>query len=71
MMNWFGGGWFMMLFWWIVIIAVVIMIVNYVNRSKYHPGTGDTALEILKKRYARGEINQEEFDKMKKEILNS
>lgn len=29
----------------------------------------ETALDILKKRYTRGEISKEEFGKMKKEIL--
>ncbi|MFO8030679.1 MAG: SHOCT domain-containing protein [Cyclonatronaceae bacterium] len=31
--------------------------------------TGDTALETLKKRYARGEIDKEEFEKRKKDLL--
>ena len=30
----------------------------------------DTALEILKKRYAKGEISKEEFDRIKKDLAN-
>ncbi len=30
----------------------------------------DTALEILKKRYAKGEISKDEFDRMKKDLAN-
>ena len=33
-------------------------------------GDSDTALEILKKRYVKGEITKEEFDRMKKDILS-
>lgn len=33
-------------------------------------GESETALEILKKRYAKGEITREEFDQMKKDILS-
>lgn len=37
---------------------------NYVN-----PSTLDTPLEILKKRYARGEIDQQEYKSRKQDLL--
>jgi putative membrane protein len=33
-------------------------------------GDSETALEILKKRYAKGEINNKEFEQMKKDIMS-
>jgi len=32
-------------------------------------GTSETPLDVLKKRYARGEINKEEFDKIRRDLL--
>jgi len=74
MMNWgYGGmmgyglgGWIM----WIIFIAVIVLIVYLLvvqGRSR-GAGGGDSAVEILKRRYARGEISRDEFEKMKKDL---
>jgi len=70
MMGYGGyGGMFMWLIW-ILIAGVIIYFV--VDRMKNSPKTGnsstETALDILKKRYARGEITKEEFEKLKIDI---
>ncbi len=70
MMGYEGyGGMFM----WILIIVIAVGIVFFVlDRSKKTgsgPGaTSDSPMDILKARYARGEIDQEEFERMKKEL---
>lgn len=69
MMNNGFGEWMMgsmgllHILFWILIIAGVVMIVLWLSgRGK------ESALEILKQRYARGEIDKAAFERMKKDI---
>lgn len=58
--------------WLILIILAGVVIYFLLERSKRtrtledSPGEGPT--EILKKRYAKGEITKEEFDRLKREL---
>ena len=65
MMGWFGGG-FMMIVFWVVIIALIVWAVREV--SGRHPHSSSQALNILKERYAKGEISKEEFESKKKDL---
>ncbi len=70
-MEW-GMGWGMGFGWlfWLLIIGLVVFAVQRATA----PRTNETlreredALDILKKRYARGEITAEEFDEMRKRL---
>ena len=63
----FGGGLAMILMWLIPVVLVAALIVFLTKRPGF--GAGDnTSLDILKERYARGEIGKEEFDQKKREI---
>ena len=69
-MGWFGGI-FMLVFWILVIVAIIFFIRWLIHSSRGVPGSsqsGSRAMEILKERYARGEINKEEFDEKKKDL---
>jgi putative membrane protein len=70
-MWWMGGAWgfgmmlMMFIFWGLVIAGLVLGIRWLISESKGR--SGDSALEILRQRYARGEINKEEFEAKKKD----
>ena len=63
----FGGG--MWVFWILVIAAVIFGIkVAISGNEKKENHAEDSPLEILKKRYARGEIDEEEFSSRRKDL---
>jgi putative membrane protein len=66
--GWFGMGGFMWLFWLVPIILIVFAVKFFSDQSGRSNMT-ETPLEILKKRYARGEINKEDFERLKKDLL--
>lgn len=67
-----GGGFLMMILWTVLLIAILIWIFKAIqNRSNKRISTSlknDTPLDILKKRYASGEISKEEYDKIKRDL---
>jgi putative membrane protein len=56
----------MILFWVLIIVAVVLGIRWLMGQGK--ESQSDSALEVLRQRYARGEINKEEFESRKKDL---
>lgn len=67
----FGGPWGMivgLVFWALVIYGVFYLISSLAKRQSEEVGKEETPLEILKRRYAKGEIDDEEFAKRKKDL---
>lgn len=74
--NWYGGGSGAFIAFHIIgcllFLALIIIVVRYCffgAHKHYHNGRGtDTAIDIAKQRYAKGEISKEEYDKILKDI---
>ena len=69
-MWWWGWGigmmLMMLLFWGLVIAGLVLAIRWLLDQGKHARAV--TALEILKQRYAKGEIDKEEFEAKKRDL---
>ena len=57
---------FMFLFWGLVIVGIVVGIRWLVRQGRFE--VTDSALAILRQRYARGEINREEFEAKRRDL---
>jgi putative membrane protein len=76
MMGWdYGMGWFwsiIMVVFWIAVIVGIIFLIRWLVISSRTGGhvarSEDSPLEILKRRYARGEIDRQEFEEKKKDL---
>ena len=76
MTGWgYGTGWvgmILMAAFWIAVIVGIIFLIRWVVISTGTGGRGarseESALEILKRRYARGEIDKDEFAEKKKDL---
>ena len=67
------GGWGMGLGMWVIWLVIVVAFILIVKLVVDHSGTrssrqDETAVEILQKRFARGEIDADEYERRKKEL---
>jgi putative membrane protein len=64
---WGIGMMLMMLVFWGVVLVGLVLAIRWLFGQGRHPRR-DPALEILRERYARGEINREEFESRKRDL---
>lgn len=72
-MSWtcgtWGFGWgaaLMLVFWAVVIVGLGVLVWWLVRLGSAKPG--DPALEILRQRYARGDVSREEFEERRRAL---
>jgi putative membrane protein len=57
-----------LLFWALIIGGVTLLVVYFVRNPKFFSPSGELPLDILKARYARGDITKEQFDAIKRDL---
>ncbi len=62
------GGLFMILFW-AAIILLILWLYKQIKGPEKITAESETAMDILKKRYASGEIDKKEFEEKKKDLI--
>lgn len=77
MMDWIGGSFWMMGFWgifmilvWALIIVGIVSLVRLLARSsgERRETQQKTPLQIIQERYARGEIEREEYEQKRRDL---
>jgi putative membrane protein len=69
-MHTIGGGILMLIFWGALIGGVVLLAASLARQGEKPSGSGEMPLDILKRRYAAGEIDREEFERMREVLLS-
>lgn len=67
--TWGWLGWIFMVLFWILVVVALISFVRWLATRDREEHRGRSALDILKERYAKGEINKEEFEAKKKDLV--
>lgn len=74
--GWWGGmmgfGFFGMILFWVLVVAGVVALVRLLfgwgPRGLPPAPRGQTALDVLAERYARGEIDRAEFEQKRRDL---
>lgn len=66
-MSWVGP--IAMIVLWALVVTAMVFLIRYLARQSRSSSNDSSALAILIERYAKGEINREEFEQKRKDLL--
>lgn len=65
--GWIGLGMVHMALFWILVVLGIIVLVRWLGYGSA-PHADKRAVDILKERYAKGDLTREQFDQMKRDV---
>lgn len=67
--GWGGMGFGMILFWGLIVVAIAVLLRTFIGGGATAERRPEKpALDLLKERYARGEIEREEFEQKRRDL---
>ena len=63
-----AGNWFLMILMMVLVVLAVVIVVRHLSNTSSYRSKEDTSIDILKIRYAKGEIDKKEFEEKRNDL---